>query len=568
MIGLLLLLIALLFPRPVSAIYAPTSVDNNKFGIHIADLNDISDTQPLVDSSGGDWGYVTLVASDNDRDSGRWQRIFDQMRRLHLIPIVRIATHVEKDAWAKPDPVHFDELVSFFNGLNWPIQNKYIVLYNEPNHANEWGNSIDPEEYASDFVLLAQKFKSASDDFFVLPAGLDASAASDGQSLDEAEYLRRMVEAKPEILNLMDGWTSHSYPNPGFTASPYNTGRGSLWTFSWELSLLQELGETKNLPVFIAETGWMHNRGKYPKPYGLSPDTVGNYLKIAAQTVWSDQRIVAVTPFVFSYQDVPFDTFSWKQLGNNGYYSQYDAYQSIGKINGKPIQREEYLLSSSILPATLVSNSSYTLTSQMTNNGEGIFDQNNGYDISIQEANNAFPLVVDPVDILEPTQTEALTIHIKTPATPGVYHVALNVTHLNNSYVLQIADIQVVPPPALTITSQLGWRSTNTADNVTVLLYDNNVVLHKATDLEMRNGLVNVQGLSNIVPGKKYRVVMLVPYYLPRQLIMAFGPRNTTASMKRFLPFDLNLDGKFTLSDIWTLLLHPPKDMLKLFVGP
>ena len=50
----------------VKAVYDPLGVPNNRYGIHIADLNDISDVAPLVNSNGGDWGYVTLVASDND----------------------------------------------------------------------------------------------------------------------------------------------------------------------------------------------------------------------------------------------------------------------------------------------------------------------------------------------------------------------------------------------------------------------------------------------------------------------------------------------------------------------
>ena len=52
---LLLFLIALLLARPAAAISDPLSVPNNRFGIHIADLNDIPDVAPLVNSSGGDW---------------------------------------------------------------------------------------------------------------------------------------------------------------------------------------------------------------------------------------------------------------------------------------------------------------------------------------------------------------------------------------------------------------------------------------------------------------------------------------------------------------------------------
>jgi len=80
MIYVILLLLFSLFTRPVYAIYEPTSVPNNQYGIHIADFNDLPDVSPLVNSSGGDWGYVTLVSTDGDRDIGRWQSLFDEMR--------------------------------------------------------------------------------------------------------------------------------------------------------------------------------------------------------------------------------------------------------------------------------------------------------------------------------------------------------------------------------------------------------------------------------------------------------------------------------------------------------
>ena len=283
MIAILFFLLTLVFPLKAYAIYDPTSVPNNKYGIHIVDTNDISDVKPLI----GEWGYVTMVLSDADRDAGRWQNIFNHMRRLHLIPIVRLATHNEGTGWVKPQKDRFYEIVNLLNSLNWPTENRYVVLYNEPNHANEWGGGIDPEGYADDLVALGTALKQANNDFYILPAGLDASAANDGEAMDEAEYLKRMIAAKPELLRIIDGWTSHSYPNPGFSGSPYAVGRGTLTTYQWELSYLSELGLTKKLPVFITETGWQHAEGKSYTRGFLSSDQVGVNLSIASQTMWT-----------------------------------------------------------------------------------------------------------------------------------------------------------------------------------------------------------------------------------------------------------------------------------------
>src|SRR3989339_1270410 len=101
-ISILLLLFLSFFPQSVHAIYDPLSVSNNKYGIHIAELTDLTDAANLVNSSGGDWGYVTLVIQDGDRNQSKWQELFNEMRRLHLIPILRLATHPEGDSWKIP----------------------------------------------------------------------------------------------------------------------------------------------------------------------------------------------------------------------------------------------------------------------------------------------------------------------------------------------------------------------------------------------------------------------------------------------------------------------------------
>jgi hypothetical protein len=568
MIALLLSLLLLLLPRSVYAINDPTGVPNNKYGIHIADFNDIPDLPALINSTNGDWGYVTLVSTDNDRDHGRWQTMFDQMRRLHLIPIVRIATHVEQDYWTKPKNDSFDSIISFFQSLNWPIQNRYIVLYNEPNHAKEWGNTIDPEGYADTFVEFATKLKAASDDYFILPAGLDDSSGTDALSLDAFAFLTRMIHEKPEILTLIDGWTSHSYPNPAFSGSPYATGRRTLRSYSAELALLQSLGLNRTLPVFITETGWADNQGKNPSYHLLSPETVGNNLVIAAQNVWSDPKIAAVTPFVFNYQDVPFDIFSWKQLGNSGYYAQYNAYQSITKVKGEPIQREEYVLSESLLPPTLVAGSTYTLSTEMINKGQGILNPSDGYLVTFDDGNKGFTVLSDPMPILEPEEKGTFTIHLKTPTQPGTYRVKLFIAHHARQIPVQTRDITVVPPPSIQLSLQLGWRRTNDASDVTVIVYEGNTIIHKFSGLSLADGKVSGEGLTDIVPGKQYRIVAIVPYYLPRQTIVPLGSQVTDVRMKRLLPFDLNRDGALTIADIIALFRNPPKDIIHLFISP
>lgn len=341
---LLLSLIFWIIPEPVQAIYDPLSVPNNKYGILVADPNDIAKVSELVNSSQGDWGYVTLVIPDNQRHADVWRPVFDRMKREHLIPIVRLATHVEGSTWVKPSPTDANVWVNFLKELPWPTKNRYIVIFNEPNHAKEWGGEISPNEYADVLASYAQAFKQASEDFFILPAGLDASAPNGQETMDEELFLRWMLAKQPDIANAIDGWTSHSYPNPGFSGSPHAQGRGTIRTFEWELQILADLGVQKKLPVFITETGWAHN-GHSPARSRLSPEDISQYLLIASETVWTHPQIAAITPFLFSYQDGLFAMFSWLRLTTREPYPFYRSYQQVAKVKGDPLTypMKEYL---------------------------------------------------------------------------------------------------------------------------------------------------------------------------------------------------------------------------------
>lgn len=563
---LLVCLIILIYPSPVQAFYDPLSVPNNKYGIHIADFNDLPNLPLLINSSGGDWGYVTLVATDNDRDSGKWQELFNKMRRYHIIPLVRLATHPVKDFWAKPDPSKFKEIVSFFNALNWPTANRYLILYNEPNHAKEWGGNIDPEEYAGNFIELAKDFKAASKDFFIMPAGLDVSADGEIGSVDAGVYWQAMAKAKPEIFDLMDGLASHSYPNPGFSGSPYALGRGTLRSYQWELSLLAGLGLKKQLPVFITETGWEHASGKNFNPSFLSDTQVAQNFLVAANGVWSDPQIVAVTPFVFNYQDEPFDHFSWQNFKAFDYYNQYYIYQGLPKVSGQPIQHEIFTFEPDILPKSLVAGSTYNLTSVIENKGQSILNTND-YKLTIDDPKKVFEnLLSDPLPLVEPGEKGEISLHLKTKAKPGIYPVEMNFVHYGRMISLLKENLVLVPPPSLTIKAQLGWKKTGSASGVKVLIYDlKDNLIEKFVDQKMENGVINVSGLTDIVPGMKYRVVVIAPYYLPRQTIAVLNKDVTTLGPKRLLPLDFDGDGALTLRDIVALLKTDPNTVIGRF---
>ncbi len=566
MLFAILFLIYLLFqPFPTYALYDPLSTPNNRYGVHIADTNDIEEASTLINSSGGQWGYVTLVIPDTDMNRDKWQEIFNRMRRTNLIPLVRIATHVEGGSWVKPQEHNIAKWVDFLDSLNWPVENRYVILFNEPNHAKEWGNTIDPEGYATILVTFSNALKAKSKDFFILPAGLDASATSNGTTIDEETYLKRMLVSQPNVLHTIDGWTSHSYPNPGFSGNPYAYGKGTLATFLWEQELLQMLGLTKALPVFITETGWQHSGGKYYDYRLLSPEAVSANITAASLSIWQNPRIVAITPFVFNYQDYPFDHFSFRKLGTSDFYPHYYGYQQIPKTIGIPHQRESIQINAQFLPNSMVTQSTYTVETTIQNTGQSIFTAHNGYTIRLRDIKNTFESICDPVPRLEPKEQGTIRCTIKTPQIEGEYKVQSSLLHGSKDIPIEYKMVRIIPPPSTQLQVTLGFNATVSNPSATVLVYDiHNTLLHKFTNVPIQKGRMNITGLYQVIPGRRYRIVVLVPYYLPRQEYITMNEQKNNWLIRRLYPFDFNKDGAFTLADILSMLLLSPKKVFDL----
>lgn len=433
--------------QPAYAIENPIQTSNNKFGIHI--INPIEEeasiAAELVNSNSGDWGYVTFVIQANDRDGGKWQTFFNILRRNHLIPIVRIATKQLNRHWETPKEEDAKDWAEFLNKLNWPVKNRYIIVYNEPNHGKEWGNAADPVSYAQILNQTIDALKAESEDFFVLNAGLDASTPHKPPNyFDETQFLIEMERAVPGVLNKLDGWSSHSYPNPDFRGSPYATGRGTVNTYKWEIELLKQLGVNKSLPIFITETGWRHSEGIVENNFLPNPETVGEYFKIAFENAWSNENIVAVTPFLLDYQQEPFDHFSFRKLqeiiknlkslgtSKEEFYPHFEVFANIPKNKGRPKQIHKAELISYTIPKTFIVGETYSFSLTFRNAGQSIW--NDGIPVQVRPATKTDLYLshdalkqVGPV-MVEPAK-EASFIFTITPNIAGNYQIALNLFH-------------------------------------------------------------------------------------------------------------------------------------------
>lgn len=310
---------------------------NNKFGLYVyaENRNYFEFAQQLVNSHGGDWGYVLIPFNVKDKDMEKWGRVFEQLRNKHLIPIIQL-WDVDLNKYKEQTK----EAAEFLNIFIWPIKERYVSVYNEPNSADFWYGAIDPAEYAQILDYTIKTFKDMNGDYFMLNGAFNVSAPTEKNHLDSFIFMERMNEEIPGIFDELDGWASHSYPQPNFSGSPFASGRWSIRAYENELEELKQLGVTKELPVFITETGWAHAQGKDHNDSYYDAELVAEYFKISFEQVWlPDDRVRAVTPFTISYP-APFDHFSWI---NSDYvpYKQYDEIKSMEKVAGNPPHFEE-----------------------------------------------------------------------------------------------------------------------------------------------------------------------------------------------------------------------------------
>lgn len=557
---LLLFLTALLLSAPEHSLAIDTSRANNIFGIHVAtpSREELSEAAGLVNSSGGQWGYVTVVIQENDRDVHKWQEAFDQMRELHLIPIVRLATSPIGDYWRRPEKGDVDGWVSFLNSLNWVVKDRYVVLFNEPNHGQEWGGGVDIHSYADVSEEFVQKLHEVNNGYFVMLAGFDAAApASNPMYEDEFVYLQEIMDYKPELLKDVDGWSSHSYPNPGFMGSPYDSGRNTVTTYSFELQFIRSRGYDKELPVFITETGWIHNG---VGGVGVSTHNVANDYLIAFDRWSQDGRIRAVTPFILSYQGQPFLSFSWKKNGGNTFYDQYYAVQGISKVRGNPEQDQKGSITA-LLPAKLFESSIYRFSVRLENKGQAIWDVDEGYSLSMNPSESVIPrYFFSDIEKIAPQQVKDVNVYIKTAGAGQAQNVEIKLQK-DKQDILAAAQwhFKILPLPTLQTKISLFPRLRSKQEReFEVQIFDQDEQLvFKQQGLKRLNGEINVGKVHNIYVGGKYRVVVLSKYYLPRQGHLTFSEGMNNLSLKPMLPFDFYPDGAFTARDLWELITHP-----------
>lgn len=323
------------FAAVVSLLLAPKiRAGEPALGIHLLDPNELGQAMELAGGNTQHPGAVTVVLRSDDHDQGKWQAFLSLARANHVMPIIRLATEMTQKGWRRPTKKDIVEHAAFLSNLDWNADPLTIIVFNEPNHGAEWGGSVDPQSYARMLHFTLNWFHTESKAYRVLPAGLDAALSDGPTSMDSFTFLGQVLSESPGLIDDIDGWASHAYPNPGFAASPRERGKRSISGYQDELSFLASHTNRK-FDVFITETGW--------KKTPHNAERIANNYAYAVDRVWNDERIKAITPFVFAALNGPFKQFSFINADGSP-TPQYRAWKLLK--SGKEHQPSPPLLAS------------------------------------------------------------------------------------------------------------------------------------------------------------------------------------------------------------------------------
>lgn len=324
-------IIYLLFPVTAKAVTDPLARPNNFVGIHVLFPSELNQAKDLVNSSGGQWGYVTIPIQMGERNLEEWQKFMDNAKKLHMIPLIRLATQPDPhntSVWRKPNASDILDFANFLSSLNWPTKNKYVILFNEVNRFDEWGGEYpDPVGYSNLVSYANEVFKKNDPNFYLILSGMDAAAPNDyKQYINGFTYLEDLVSGS-NVTSEIDGFSSHSYPNPGFSAPPLENNRVGIATYRFEYDLLNA-HSPKKLPVFITETGWSDK--------SIPDSIISKYYQMTFKDIWSKDRdkIVAITPFLLTGGGGQFEVFSFLKDGAPKDY--FKTVVAMSKVKGNP----------------------------------------------------------------------------------------------------------------------------------------------------------------------------------------------------------------------------------------
>ncbi|MEM7032726.1 MAG: hypothetical protein AAF629_24445 [Chloroflexota bacterium] len=262
-------------PLPTVSLGPPQTVitNNPKLGIHTRLTDEVESwkikhTLRMVREMGAPWIVEYFPWAYHERIPGffDWQHsdlVIQHANQQGLTVIARLGFVPE---WARPTetsssflaPDRYTDFGDYVYAFVERYQNQvdYIIIWNEPNLALEWGfQQVDPIGYTNLLQIAYQRAKEANPDIQVLGGALAPTLAPPGDpfALDDLIYLRQMLEAGAG--EVMDGLAVHSYgwvfPADDEPAPDVVNFRRTELVYA----LMERYGYG-HLPLHITEGGW------------------------------------------------------------------------------------------------------------------------------------------------------------------------------------------------------------------------------------------------------------------------------------------------------------------------
>jgi hypothetical protein len=171
-----------------------SAAEVSKMGIHILGTHELTEAKELIAQENTDqWHFITVPLTLDDLERReQWEQFFREAKKQKVIPLVRLATRVEGDHWVIPTRKDIVDQLTFLSQLEWPTEERHIIIFNEVNHAKEWGGTLNPAEYSQKLRFASDWAKSEEVNFTVLPAAMDLAAPSGRLTMEAFAYLEAM----------------------------------------------------------------------------------------------------------------------------------------------------------------------------------------------------------------------------------------------------------------------------------------------------------------------------------------------------------------------------------------
>jgi GH35 family endo-1,4-beta-xylanase len=301
---------------------------NPKVGVHTRLTDEVDEwkiqrTLEMVRAMGSPWIVEYFPWGYYEPTKGRyaWGHADTVINHAVAQGITVIARIDFVPEWARPaettfrylDRDHYadygDFIYAFVDHFRGRIH--YVLIWNEPNLAFEWGyRQPDPEAYTELLSIAYRRAKEADPQIQVLAAGLAPTLAPEGSEwgMDDLIFLQRMYDAG--AAQWFDGLALHAYgltfpPDDPADAQQINYARAEL------LRQVMERNGDGHKRCYITEGGWNdHPRWtKAVRPYQRLEYTVRAYEKALAEWDWCE----AVCLWAFRYP--------WPQQTYQDYYT-------------------------------------------------------------------------------------------------------------------------------------------------------------------------------------------------------------------------------------------------------